>query len=200
MKRTLILIAALAALLLLAACATPPSTQDADPSMVLQAPEEVTRAHDVVLDFLYEAAFALTPPENATWTLSGARPGLPEGFEYYFYSSGDAVMSVSYPEPAGPDTVYHVTIGDSVTSLCWQANVSASGEMLETGTAADLSLGDQNPAAIYCEAQGGRYEIYDEPSGGQCSRCYFDDGSYCRSWAYLRGQCQPGDFLSQPES
>ncbi len=51
-----------------------------------------------------------------------------------------------------------------------------------------------NPASVYCEEQGGTLEIRDE-AGGQVGYCVFDDGSECEEWAFMRGECQPGQSL-----
>jgi len=51
-----------------------------------------------------------------------------------------------------------------------------------------------NPASAYCEEHGGTLEIRDE-AGGQVGYCVFDDGSECEEFAYMNGECQPGDSL-----
>ena len=52
-----------------------------------------------------------------------------------------------------------------------------------------------NPAAVYCEQQGGKPEIVTAADGSQSGLCAFPDGSQCDEWAYLRGECKPGDSL-----
>jgi len=55
-----------------------------------------------------------------------------------------------------------------------------------------------NPASVYCEENVGTLEVRtDEATGGQMGVCVFSDGSECDEWAYLRGECKPGDSLSQ---
>jgi len=51
-----------------------------------------------------------------------------------------------------------------------------------------------NPASVYCEEQGGTLDIRDE-AGGQVGYCVFDDGSECEEWAFMRGECSPGQSL-----
>lgn len=51
-----------------------------------------------------------------------------------------------------------------------------------------------NPASAYCEEQGGTLDIRDE-AGGQVGYCVFDDGSECEEWAFMRGECSPGESL-----
>lgn len=55
-----------------------------------------------------------------------------------------------------------------------------------------------NPAAVYCEQQGGRIELRTDETGGQSGVCVFDDGSECDEWAYYRGECQPGKSQNAP--
>ena len=50
-----------------------------------------------------------------------------------------------------------------------------------------------NPAALYCQAQGGLHRIVTLPSGDQTGDCIFEDGSSCGAWAFFRGECQPGE-------
>ena len=56
-----------------------------------------------------------------------------------------------------------------------------------------------NPAAVYCEQQGGKPEIVTAADGSQSGLCAFPDGSTCDEWAYLRGECKPGDSWMMPE-
>ena len=52
-----------------------------------------------------------------------------------------------------------------------------------------------NPASVYCDEQGGTLDIRTDASGGQVGYCVFDDGSECEEWAYMRGECSPGQSL-----
>jgi putative hemolysin len=53
-------------------------------------------------------------------------------------------------------------------------------------------IGLPNPAAVYCEEQGGRVEIRTAAGGGQYGICIFPDGSECDDWALYRDECSPG--------
>ena len=55
-----------------------------------------------------------------------------------------------------------------------------------------------NPAAVYCEQQGGKSGIVTAADGSQSGRCVFPDGSQCDEWAYFRGECKSGDSLVIP--
>jgi putative hemolysin len=61
-----------------------------------------------------------------------------------------------------------------------------------TEEAVQESAGLANPASVFCEENGGKLEIRDE-TGGQAGYCVFTDGSECEEWAYMRGECAPGE-------
>ena len=50
-----------------------------------------------------------------------------------------------------------------------------------------------NPASVYCEDNGGKLEIRTSADGSQSGVCVFPDGSECDEWAFMRGECRPGD-------
>jgi putative hemolysin len=58
-------------------------------------------------------------------------------------------------------------------------------------TAEPGGAGLPNPAAVYCEQQGGRVEIRTAADGSQYGACVFPDGSECDEWAFYRGECGP---------
>ena len=66
-----------------------------------------------------------------------------------------------------------------------------------TPEAAQEGAGMANPASVYCEQNGGKLEIRDE-TGGQVGYCMFADGSECEEWAYMRGECKPGESKGSP--
>ncbi len=53
-----------------------------------------------------------------------------------------------------------------------------------------------NPAAVFCEENGGIVEIRTSEDGSQVGYCLFEDGSECDEWAFYRGECKPGDSLT----
>lgn len=61
-----------------------------------------------------------------------------------------------------------------------------------TPEAAQEGAGMANPASVYCEQNGGKLEIHDE-TDGQVGYCMFTDGSECEEWAYMHGECKPGE-------
>lgn len=45
-----------------------------------------------------------------------------------------------------------------------------------------------NPAAVFCEEQGGTLDPR-QTAEGTSTYCIFDDGTECEEWAYFRGEC-----------
>ncbi|KPJ55227.1 hypothetical protein AMJ47_01130 [Parcubacteria bacterium DG_72] len=46
-----------------------------------------------------------------------------------------------------------------------------------------------NPAAVFCEEQGGEIKMYEEEAG-VAGYCVFEDGRICEEWALFRdGKC-----------
>ena len=50
-----------------------------------------------------------------------------------------------------------------------------------------------NPAAVYCQTQGGTLEIFDFESG-QDAYCFFEDGSVCWEWDFFEERCGKGQM------
>jgi len=53
-----------------------------------------------------------------------------------------------------------------------------------------------NPASENCLKQGGKVEIRMEASG-EVGYCLFADGSECEEWAFMRGECIPGQLITE---
>lgn len=64
-------------------------------------------------------------------------------------------------------------------------------ESLATEVATQEGAGLANPASVFCADNGGALEIRNE-ANGQVGYCIFADGSECEEWAYMRGECSPG--------
>lgn len=176
--------------LLLAAC-TPQAAVPAEPTAEeASTPQEVLAARRAVLNFLRDGANECVPPRGVIWQ---PRPGTsPEGFDVYRFDSEGCLMTISYPLPAGEQTVYHVTLHNGVTGFCWQANVDSGGAITETGTAAGLLPELANAAAAYCKEQGGVYKEQDQSDGVRCGMCVFESGESCNAWAFFQGMCEAG--------
>jgi len=140
-----------------------------------------------VLGFLRESANECVPPPGVIWeTLPGEAP---RGFDVFRFDSEGCGMTISYPLPQTGSTLYHVTLHNSVTGFCWQANVDAVGEVVATGLQAGMLPELSNAAATYCTEQGHTYEVREQSDGQQCGECVFDSGESCKAWAYFQGMC-----------
>jgi putative hemolysin len=84
-----------------------------------------------------------------------------------------------------------ILIGLSMLLLV-AAACSKNSDSTTTSTTAGQS-GLPNPASVYCVEQGGTSEIRTDAQGAQTGFCVFSDGSECDEWAFMRGECKPGD-------
>ncbi len=73
--------------------------------------------------------------------------------------------------------------------------ISASCTPNQTSPVSDTGIA--NPAAVFCEKNGGKLELREDTSGGVSGVCIFPDGSECDEWAFYRKVCKPGDSLSE---
>lgn len=56
----------------------------------------------------------------------------------------------------------------------------------------------ENPASVYCEKMGGRYEVRNDASGNEYGVCIFPDKSECNAWDFLRGKaCNSFSYCAQ---
>lgn len=53
-----------------------------------------------------------------------------------------------------------------------------------------------NPAAVYCEEQGGTLESVMFEAGIGTS-CVFEDGSECNQWDFFNGKCEKGELKKE---
>jgi putative hemolysin len=83
-------------------------------------------------------------------------------------------------------------IGVVMCELVFAPVGSTGPESGEEASSSSAEVGLPNPAAVYCEEQGGRVEIRTDADGGQYGICIFADGSECDEWAFYRGECGPG--------
>lgn len=63
----------------------------------------------------------------------------------------------------------------------------------------DDNAGMPNPAAVYCEEQGGSYDIR-EGEDGQYGVCVFPDGSEVDGWDYYRGDAEPAQPAGEDDA
>ena len=63
------------------------------------------------------------------------------------------------------------------------------------GQAGDPSVGMTDPAAVYCEQNGGTDNTIKDALQNEYGICNFPNGSQCEEWAYKNGTCKPGDCI-----
>jgi putative hemolysin len=63
---------------------------------------------------------------------------------------------------------------------------------IESTTTGTPTIGMANPAAVYCEKNGGKLTIIEEEPGmgGQVGMCTLPNGNTCEEWTYYRGECK----------
>ena len=66
-------------------------------------------------------------------------------------------------------------------------------ENLGQEKSSEQEAGLPNPAAVYCEEQGGILESRTFEKGTR-GFCLFDDGSQCGQWDFFRGDCNKGQL------
>ena len=77
------------------------------------------------------------------------------------------------------------------TCICAaNGEVDACTEMACEGPATGLA----NPAAVKCSVDGYRYEIREDPDGGEYGVCLDEAGTECDGWKYFHGECLLGDM------
>ncbi len=60
--------------------------------------------------------------------------------------------------------------------------------------------GMANPASVNCADKGGQLKIEKDAQGGEVGICIFPDGSQCEEWAFMRGECKPGQKPVAPDA
>lgn len=168
--------------------------QEEDPQPVptsssgVRATDQALAARRAVLNFLRDGANECVPPAGVSWKTSvGAAP---EDYEVYLFESEGCFMSVANPMPATSDTNYHVALHNGVTGFCWQANVDDAGQVVGSGTRAEMPQPLADAAATYCLDQGYDYVVKEQADGTRCGVCTFEDGRSCKAWAYYQGMCE----------
>lgn len=167
-----------------------PQLSTASPSLPdTEATTPVITAREAALNFLRTSANECVPRAGVRWQAADMGAEAPAGFGVYRFTAEDCIITVSYFLNNGPNTLYHVALGDSVTGFCWQAVVDTAGRVVRTGAAAVSETDQGNPSAIYCTEQGYTYAVHREANGNLCGVCLFPNGRACKSWAFFNGQC-----------
>lgn len=81
------------------------------------------------------------------------------------------------------------------TKTFWLIALLAAGVLTLAGCGKTEAPVDENaeianPASVYCEENGWTLVLE-----GGAWLCMFADGSYCEEWAFMNGECQPGEIM-----
>jgi serpin B len=92
-------------------------------------------ARDEALAYLAQSIGIQVVPADMVWTEENTTPEGLVGASTVQYSSGDWVVTVSYPVVLPENTVYHVVVINQSTGFRWEGDVNAQGQVTEgTGT------------------------------------------------------------------
>ena len=156
----------------------------------VELPNEVVVVRDAALEHLRTIAQIMVPPENTPWQSATNDDFAETGTSVYLFSAEDDKLSISYPSPATEDTLFYVALRNASLDFCWQAFMSADGDIQSSGY--DLvEPGLANPSAQYCQDQGYTFEIRTREDGKQCGACIFTEEDMCNAWDYFYGNCGP---------
>jgi hypothetical protein len=107
-----------------------PTEPPAPAEGTVQAPD-ATRARDLALSFVAGRYGDRAPAYGLAWGEEDITPEGLVGSSTLQYTSGDWVVSVSYPIVAPQNTVYQVTVSNRATRFEWQGEVDAEGQVTE---------------------------------------------------------------------
>jgi hypothetical protein len=158
----------IAAALLAAGCggATPTPTPtavppQATPTPVLPEPSPTpvsgptvdrVSARDAALVYVRDRYGADAPAADLTWTEQHTTPPDFVGGQFYQYTAGDWLVTVSYPVVLPELTVYTVKMANAATGFRWEGQVGAAGQVIE---GEQFLLSALNVALTHARAQYG---------------------------------------------
>ena len=173
-------------------CATTEEAEQTtdDTASEIEVPGEVTVVQEAALEHLRTIAQIMVPPESTPWDMTTNDDFAETGTSIYLFSAEDDKLSISYPTPASEETLFYVALRNASLDFCWQAFMSADGDIQSSGY--DLvEPGLANPSAQYCQDQGYTFEIRTREDGKQCGACIFTEEDMCNAWDYFYGNCGP---------
>lgn len=68
----------------------------------------------------------------------------------------------------------------------YQKAITVSPTPITSTTNITNNVGLANPAAVYCQEQGGKNQIITAADGSQSGQCVFSDGQTCDDWQFFR--------------
>ncbi|MGB9880371.1 MAG: hypothetical protein ACPLRM_06380 [Anaerolineae bacterium] len=100
----------------------------------IAAPIEVRNARDAVLSYLREHYSANAPAAGLSWSEERATPPGLVGAETYRYTSGDWVITISYPVTSPNMVLYQVVATNSATGFQWLGVADGAGNIKTPAT------------------------------------------------------------------
>jgi serpin B len=89
-------------------------------------------ARDAALAYLAQSAGAQAVPAGLEWTEKDITAGGLVGASTFQYTSGEWVITVSYPIVLPENTIYHVVVTNESTGFRWEGDVDAEGQVTES--------------------------------------------------------------------
>jgi hypothetical protein len=96
----------------------------------VEVPDDVLAARAVALASMGAQYGEQIPAADATWTAENITPALLGSMTYRF-TSGDWVVTISYPVVAPDAVIYHVVVANQATGFQWEGEVNATGQVTE---------------------------------------------------------------------
>ena len=107
-----------------------------------------------------------------------------------FCEDNGGKLEIRTAEDGSQSGVCNFPDGSECDEWAFYRSECKAGDSLNTNTTI------ANPAAVFCEENGGISEIRTAPDGSQSGACVFPNGSECDEWAYFRGECLSAENTS----
>lgn len=112
----------------------------------LLAPEEVRTARAVALGYVSQHyGEQADPGRGVVWMEERTTPEGLVGSETYEFTTGDWVVTISYPVVAPENVVYQVVMANQATGFQWEGDVDAAWQVTETLAPSDVQPVVQPP-------------------------------------------------------
>jgi len=110
------------------------------------APDEVRAARDAALAYiLYHYSEEVAPAEGRTWTEERTTPEEWIGGATYEFTTGDWVVTISYPVLPPERVVCQVVVANQTTGFWWEGKVDAAGQVTELSASTEPTVDIRDP-------------------------------------------------------